>query len=188
MKWIFNIVDIFRIPRVLEIVWHLLTEVSALTEQEIKAGIAVLGTDAISYSAVRVAQRRILNVIFKLNGNRAFATFHTINLPQIGSNARAQLDVTVHELIHVFQYERIGSVYIWEAIRAQQTKGYSYGGWQQLQHDRENGKHFRDFNREQQAQIAQDYYNYIVDAGRAVDDPIRKAYELFINELKDGDL
>jgi len=188
MKWIFKIVDTLRIPRVLEIVWHLLTEVCTLTEQEINAGISVLGADSISYSAVRVAQSRILNMIFKLNGNRAFTTFHTINLPQTGSHARSQLDVTVHELTHVFQYERIGSVYIWQALRAQRTNGYYYGGWQQLQHDRENGKHFRDFNREQQGQIAQDYYNDIVEAGRSVDDPIRKAYEPFINELRDGDL
>lgn len=188
MKWIFKIVDTLRMPRVLEIVWRLLTEVSFLTEKEINAGISVLGADSISYSAVRVAQNRILNMIFKFNGNRAFTTFHTINMPQNGSRARSQLDIIVHELIHVFQYEHIGSVYIWQAIRAQMTNGYSYGGWQQLQHYRENGKHFRDFNREQQGQIAQDYYNDIVKAIRPVDDTVRKAYEPFIDELRDGDL
>lgn len=188
MEWIFKILDALRVPRLLEVVWHLLTGVSTLMEQEINAGMSVLGADSISYSAVRVAQRRILNVIFKFNGSRAFTTFHTINLPETGGHARSNLDIIVHELTHVFQYERVGSVYIWQALRAQRTNGYSYGGWQQLQQDHDNGKHFRDFNREQQGQMAQDYYNKVVKAGRLVDDPVRQAYEPFIDELRNGDL
>ena len=188
MERVFKILDALRVPQLLEIVWHLLTGVSNLTEQETNAGKSVLGADSISYSAVRVAQNRILKLIFKFNGSRAFTTLHTINLPETGSHARSHLDITVHELIHVFQYERIGSVYIWQALRSQRTNGYSYGGWQQLQQDCNDGKHFRDFNREQQGQIAQDYYNEIVKAGRPVDDPVRQAYEPFINELRNGDL
>ncbi|MFC1902960.1 hypothetical protein ACFLX4_02710 [Chloroflexota bacterium] len=98
------------------------------------------------------------------------------------------MDITVHELTHVFQYECIGSVYIWQALRAQRMNGYSYGGWQQLKQERDNGKHFRDFNREQQGQIAQDYYNKVIVQELPDQDPIRQAYEPFINELRSGEL
>jgi hypothetical protein len=44
------------------------------------------------------------------------------------------------------------------------------------------GKHFRDFNREQQAQIAQDYYNLVVGGSPTA------YYDPFIKELQAGDL
>jgi len=188
MERIFKILDTLRVPRLLEIVWRLLTGVSTLTEQEINAAISVLGTESISYISVRVAQGRILNVIFRFNGSRAFTTFHTINLPKSGSHSRLHLDIVVHELTHVFQYERVGSIYIWQALRAQHTNGYSYGGWQQLKQDRENGKHYRNYNREQQGQMAQDYYNDVIAKGLSVEDPVRQAYEPFIDELRNGEL
>lgn len=188
MERIFKIIDVCRLPWILEIVWHLLTRVSPLTDEEINAGSSVLGVASISYAEVRVAQGRILNIIFKLNGNRAFTTFHTINLPKSGRHTRSHLDIIVHELTHVFQYERIGSVYIWQALRAQRTNGYSYGGWQQLKQDRDNDKHFRDFNREQQGQIAQDYYNKVIVPDLPEQDPVSQAYESFINELRAGEL
>ena len=188
MEWIFKILDTLRIPRLLEIVLHLLARISALTEQEKNAGASVLGAGAISYHKTRVAQGRILSLVFKFNGNRAFTAFHTINLPQTGRHTRSHLDITVHELTHVFQYERVGSVYIWQALRAQQTNGYDYGGWQQLVKDREKGMHFRDYNREQQGKMAEDYYNLVVVQDLQEQDPVRQAYEPFINELRDGDL
>jgi hypothetical protein len=188
MAWIFKILDILRIPGLLEIIWRLLTRVTILTQLEKNAAMSVLGANSISYATVRVAQDRILNVIFRFNDNRAFTTFHTINLPKSGRHARWHLDITVHELVHVFQYERVGSIYIYQALRAQRRNGYSYGGWQQLKQDRENGRHFSDFNREQQGQIAQDYYNQVVKTSIPVEDPIRQAYEPFISELRNGDL
>jgi hypothetical protein len=186
--WAFKVLDALRVPWLLERVSHLLARVSRLTEAEIDAGKSVLGPESISYSAVRAAEGRILSVIFKLNKGRAFTTFHTINLPNTGSQARTHLEIVVHELTHVFQYEKVGSVYIWQALRAQRTDGYSYGGWQQLRQDRDNGKHFCDFNREQQGQIAQDYYSDVLQATRLAEDPIRQAYEPYINELTNGDL
>ena len=121
------------------------------------------------------------------NGNRAFTTFHTINLPEPGGHARSNLDIVVHELTHVYQFEIVGSIYIWQALRAQRTTGYSYGGWQALEEDRSK-KHFRDYNREQQGKIAQDYYSAVITKGLSAEDPIRQAYEPFIHELRNGNL
>lgn len=186
MAWIFRVFDFLRGPRLFEFIWRVLTRVSALKETEINAAHIVLGPDSIRFSAVRVAEGRILRFIFWLNKKRAFTTFHTINLPGSGGHTRINIDIVVHELTHVYQFELIGSLYIWQAIRAQRTSGYLYGGWQQLEKDRSKGKHFCDYNREQQGQIAQDYYSKVVEKGLPAEDPIRLAYEPFISELKDG--
>jgi hypothetical protein len=188
MAWIFRVFDALRGPRLFEIVWHVLTRASALSETEINAASAVLGTGAIQYGAVRVAEGGLLRLIFKLNGTRAFTTFHTINLPGSGGHSRSHLEIVVHELTHVYQFELIGSIYIWQAIRAQRTNGYEYGGWQGLQEGWSNGKHFRDYNREQQGKIAQDYYSEVIARGLSAGDPIRQAYEPFIAELRNGQL
>ena len=187
-KWIFRVFDALHGPRLSEIIWHVLTKVSALSETEITATSSVLGTSAIRYSAVRVAEGGLLGLIFKLNKRRAFTTFHTINFPRSGGHSRSHLDIVVHELTHVYQFELVGSIYIWQALQAQRTTGYSYGGWQQLKEDWSRGKHYRDYNREQQGQIAQDYYNEVVVKGLGAKDPICRAYDPFIDELKNGEL
>lgn len=184
--WIFRIFDLFRGPRLFEVIWHILTKVSVLIETEIEAASLVLGTSAIHYGLVRVAEGRLLRVIFRFNKSRAFTTFHTINLPTSGGHSRSNLDIVVHELIHVSQFEHVGSIYIWQSLRAQRKTGYRYGGWQQLKEDRRKGKHFRDYNREQQGKIGQDYYSKVVAKGLLPEDPIRQAYEPFIEELRNG--
>ena len=188
MAWIFRVFDALRGPRLFEIIWHVLTRVSPLSETEINAASTVFGTGAIRYGAVRVAEGGLLRLIFWFNKSTAFTTFHTINLPGSGEHSRSHLDIVVHELTHVYQFEIVGSIYIWQALRAQRTNGYSYGGWQGLQEDRSNGKHFRDYNREQQGKIAQDYYSKVVARGLSAGDPIRQAYEPFIAELRNGEL
>ncbi|MFC1965750.1 hypothetical protein ACFLWI_02230 [Chloroflexota bacterium] len=188
MKWLFRIFDALQGPRLFEIVWHIPVRVSRLSQNEIDAASSVLGVKAIRYDSVRVAEGGLLRVIFRLNKRRAFVTFNTINLPGCGSNSRAHIDIIVHESTHVYQYSLVGSIYILQALRAQRKAGYEYGGWQQLKEDRNNGKHFHDYNREQQGQIAQDYYNEVVVKELPDEDPVRQAYESFINELRTGEL
>ena len=185
---IFRLFDVVRGPRLFGFLWHIVNGVSPLTEAEISAASAVLGPSGIRYHFVRVAEGRLLTLIFKANGNRAFTTFHTINLPDTGSHSRSHVDLLIHELVHVRQFEKVGSVYIWQALRAQKTNGYGYGGPEQLTVDRSNEKHFRDYNREQQGQIAQDYYKSVVEQLLPESNARRQAYEPFIDELRQGDL
>ena len=188
MTGICQVFDALYGPKLFGIFWHLLADVSILNTSEIAAASSVLGANAIRYDDVRVAEGRLLNIVFKLNRNRAFTTFHTINFPKAENHSRLRLDVVVHELVHVYQFEVAGSIYIWQALRAQRTEGYSYGGWQQLLEDWNNGKHFRDYNREQQGQMAQDFYNNVVAAGLPDDDQVSLAYKPFIDELRNGKL
>lgn len=188
MKWIARAFDALHGPRLFESIWHLITRARALSGTEFKAALSVLGANAIRYSAVRVADGGLLWLIFKFNKRRAFATFHTINIPSSGARSRSRLAVVVHELTHVYQFELVGSIYIWQALRAQWSHGYRYGGWRQLKKDWKSGKHFSNYNREQQGQIAQDYYSKVVAKGLSAEDPVYQAYEPFINELRNGEL
>jgi hypothetical protein len=61
----------------------------------------------------------------------------------------------VHEMMHIYQYQKYGASYIIYALLAQKSKsGYNYGGLQKLI---ENNA-LSDFNAEQQAEIIEDYY------------------------------
>src|SRR5690606_11317723 len=86
-------------------------------------------------------------------------TGHTINFNKKISAAPGNNDMAwlVHELGHVGQYTYVGLQYIGEAIHAQATGGYNYGGGAALA-----GKDLKDFNREQQADILRDYYKHVV--------------------------
>jgi len=157
----------------------------------------------IRYDAVRIARGRILNLISLFYKFRLFVFFRTINLPpkKYPGNKRPSFEEMIHELTHVYQFEVIGSIYMYEAIRAQKEKngrpyiGYKYGEdkkeWEQLEKDLKAGKKFCDYNREQQAQIAMHYYKYILKEDLpkgASKSSVLKAYEPFIEELKKGKL
>jgi len=183
---IFKAFDFLQGPRIFRLVWHLLTRVSRLKQDETDAAGQVLGRGAVRYPAVRVAEGRVLRLIFKRNGNRAFTLFHTINLPGSGHHSRGNLDLLVHEMVHVYQFEQVGTVYIWQALRAQKTDGYIYGGWEQLAKDRQKGQRFSGYNREQQGQIAQDYYNQVLAPVLPAESPVRLAFQPFIDDLRAG--
>ena len=185
---IVKVFDLFQGPRLFQFFWHFLANVSRLTESEIQVASLVLGEGSIRYHSVRVAEGRLLGLIFRFNEGRAFTTFHTINLPRTGGHSREHIELLIHELVHVYQFETVGSIYIYQALRAQQTEGYFYGRWPQLAIDREDGKHFKDYNREQQGQVAQDYQTQVIGERLSGDEPARMAFESFIAELKDGQL
>ena len=186
VRWLFKILDLLKIPSIFQLFWHLGTRVSRLNGTETNAGGLVLDSDSIQYPSVRVAEGRILRLIFKLNRRRAFTLFHTINLPATGSHSRGNLDLLVHEMVHVYQFELVGSIYIWQALRAQKREGYRYGGWEQLAEDQESGNRLSDYNREQQGQIAQDYYNNVMEADLPAESPVLQAYQPFIADLQAG--
>ncbi len=189
VKLLFKTFDLLQLPLIFRLIWPLLTCVSRLTADELEAAGLVLGPDAVRYSAVRVAEGRLLRLIFKLNKNRALTIFRTINLPAAGRHSRGNLDLFVHEMVHVYQFEKTGSIYIWQALAAQRSKeGYRYGGWEKLAEDRQKGWRFSNYNREQQGQIAQDYYDDVLTPDLSPDSPARLAFQPFIDDLQAGAL
>ena len=101
VRLLFKTFDFLQGPWIFRLVWHLLTGVSWLTQDETDAAGQVLGPGAVRYAAVRVAEGRVLRLIFKIHGGRAFTLFHTINLPAFGHHSRGNLNLLVHEIVHV---------------------------------------------------------------------------------------
>ena len=146
-------------PELAELVLHIVTHSTPLTAGERAAGAEILGAHALRWDEVRVAQGGLLNLIFRRNGGRAFAAWHTICLPGTGLHVRENLGLIVHELVHVYQYELLGAAYMIEALLAQRSvEGYNYGAARDLRQGHAEGKRYSSYNHEQQAQIAQDYY------------------------------
>lgn len=185
LQLVTRILDVIGFPEMVEFAQHLLSHATPLTEAERRAGQSVLGENAVRWDQVRVAEGGYLHLVFAANGGRAFTTFHTINIPASGAHGRSNTAIVVHELTHVMQYERSGSWYIGQAIHAQATVGYGYGGASGLRAAHAAGRHFASFNREQQAQIAQDYYTLFVATG-VTRGPDFDAYQPFIAELRAG--
>jgi len=174
-------------PEAAELVMHLMSHATPLTGGERTAAQSVLGENALNWDQVRVAEGGFLHIVHALNGGRAFTSFHTINIPTGGAHGRNNTAIMVHELTHVYQYERVGSLYMGQAIHAQATIGYGYGGAAGLRSGRTGGRTYASYNREQQAQIAQDYYAQFVATGTSSGSD-HEAYEPFIAELRRGAL
>jgi hypothetical protein len=175
-----RLADIPGLPELIDFVWRIASHMTPLTGTEIAVAARILGPTAIRWGDVRVAQGGFLGLWYRLKGDRAFATFYTVNLPRTGPHARENLDILIHELVHVFQYERLGSVYGPESLYAQKTDGYNYGGAEGLRRALAEGRRFCGFNREQQASIVQDYYLQLCHGWDATD------YEPFIAEMRAG--
>ena len=177
-----NIFDLFGGPEICQVIVRFLTNTRPMSEKERETAELVFGSRAIRYKDVRIASGGIWQLVFRLNNYRAFATWHTINIPAERMN---NLPLIVHELAHVYQYERVGSVYIGQGLGVQLrygSKAYDYGGADGLTTWLSAGRHYSDYNREQQGQIAQDYCQ------RILDDQNTAAYEPLINELRMGAL
>ncbi|MCB0688258.1 MAG: hypothetical protein KDC53_17090 [Saprospiraceae bacterium] len=105
--------------------------------------------------------RRIRIDEFAFGGPRshdfAYVSFYTIN-----SWGELNEDIFVHELVHIWQYHQLGSVYIPRALRAQFShEGYDYGGLANLVLAIRTGKKLSAFNLEQQGDIIADYHRII---------------------------
>ena len=157
--------------------------------------------NSISYWKVRIDEHSLISKIgawFKGSSGLGVTLFHTVNFNHKITAAPGSLDMRwlAHELAHVSQYEHAGAQYIGQAVHAQATAGYDYHGpgalWRPSTHVAPNtlGRHFREFNREQQADIAADYYyslyhNLQPQHGFPL---VTTDYEPVVEELRKGNL
>jgi hypothetical protein len=97
------------------------------------------------------------------------------------------LPVAVHELTHVAQYEKVGAVYMPQALHGQGSPaGYDYKyGFGSLAAARTAGQHFSDLNREQQASICEDYYK-VKNGGIAEFGATEAELDPFIADMRSG--
>ena len=105
-KPVLKIVHLFQIPKILQVLLRLLTRTSVLTAEELEAADQVLGSEAVQYPKVRIAEGGVMALVFKINGDRAMTLFHTINLPAKGHHSRGHLKLLVHDMVHVNSSKR----------------------------------------------------------------------------------
>lgn len=180
--------DLIGGPEVVEFFLRLIARSTPLTGEEIGKVAEVFGPHGLRLGDVRITEGGLLeNVIFRFNGNLAFATWHTVHLPLTGKHTRETWPLVMHELTHVYQYENVGSRYLGEAIYMLiKTKRdcYNYGRKEGLQEAINVGKQYRSYNREQQAMIVQDFVAYC-EAGREAETAV---YQPFLEQLRERQL
>lgn len=116
--------------------------------------------------------------------NIAYVSFFTVNYWK-----QIQPMTFIHELVHVWQYQKLGAAYMTKALRAQKTKeGYDYGGIGPLRKAMQEGAKITDFNLEQQADIVADYFairegfNPTWGKGTQADLPV---YQYFMAQIRE---
>ena len=150
-----------------------------MTLEEIALAKTIFG-DSIKYHRVLIDEYAFAGPKQK---RFAYVSFYTIN--SWGKMWEAFL---LHELTHVWQYQKIGAIYIPRALRAQTSQmGYNYGGVHILRQAKENEASIFAFNLEQQGDIVADYYklkNGYKTAWGDNDLAQIKEYEYFINQIR----
>ncbi|MGW0809111.1 hypothetical protein [Nonomuraea sp. NPDC002799] len=174
LRWLgYRLVDLLEIAGVGEVYETLADFVKfntrSLNAQEISTARRVFG-GSIDLGAIRVDQSAVLGPAFS---RRPYTGFHTVN-----SWGRLSPEVLVHELTHVWQYDRAGAIYMPQALHAQiWGAGYDYGGAAGLARAQAEGRGLMGFNREQQAQIVMDF------AGLPPFHPDLALYASFVREV-----
>jgi hypothetical protein len=86
---------------------------------------------------------------------RAYVSFNTVNYRK-----QISMQMLIHELVHVWQYQKYGSVYIRHALTEHKSIAdpYDFGGLDALYFDMVKGKKLNEYGIEQQAEIIETYY------------------------------
>jgi len=174
-----KIFDACAFPEFMDLLWQSVKlntrSLTAIEEQEARS----IFKKRINYQKVRIDEASLTALIrAKLKGcsGMGTTTFHTINFSRKLNTAAGNSDMKwlIHELAHVAQMEHVGSQYLVEAFHAQLGEGYAYRLGTK--------KHFREYNREQQACIVADYYIARRSGGST------EAYDPYIVELRAGEI
>ena len=85
--------------------------------------------------------------------------FCYVSFNLINSWKRMANHILIHELMHIWQYQKIGAIYMVRALVAQHTKmGYNYGGITAIHKKIAKEETLLDFNFEQQADVMTDFF------------------------------
>lgn len=154
LKWLgmnlINILEVLGIGEAYETAMDFLKfNTRKMNGTELTEAHGVFGS-SINFELVRIDEYAALGPSWS---KREYTSFHTIN--GWGGIDDATL---IHELTHVWQYQQAGAIYMPQALHAQGAGGYQYGGAEGLKEAKRAGKDLLSFNREQQAQIVEDFY------------------------------
>ena len=121
-----------------------------LQDWEIKMAKTVYG-NSIDYQLVRIDETAWAG---PKQYHFCYVSFNLINCWKRMAN-----HILIHELMHIWQYQKMGAIYMIRALIAQHTHmGYNYGGVEAIQKKLTNKERLLDFNFEQQADVVADYF------------------------------
>ncbi len=176
-----KILDILKFFYLIDFVRSLFITKRKLTSFEISQAKIVFGY-TIDYHKIKIQENSTLakwGAKYAKKIHMGFVLFRTICFSRKLEHEQNPTDMEwlVHELVHVLQFENIGVQYIIEALRAQKHGGYHYKVIDGLK----SAKHLSDFNLEQQAEIAKDYYKLIKS-----NDVHQEIYLPFVKDIREG--
>ena len=157
-RFFFKLFDVVGFAEWLSFFWHFAKpNLRTLTTTEI-AEAKLVFHDSLPLHKIRIDENSMIAKIGARNArskHMGICVFYIIHFTRKINTKQGNADMAwlIHELVHIAQMEHNGSQYIGEALYAQATDGYYYGGALGLK-----DKNFSDFNREQQGSIAQDFY------------------------------
>jgi hypothetical protein len=188
-----RILDLVSIGEILNFIEHIFkVNTRPLTEEEIVEAKRVFG-DSLDYWRIRIDEWSLIahfgaysyqKKVRKPASHMAMTFYNTIHFSRRIDAEPGNSDMAwlIHELTHTAQNEHTGGGFWVESLIAQGKEGYNYGGPPALA-----GKDLKDFNREQQGDIAKDYYCVITNK-KAVTETERSDYERMIVQLQAGKL
>ena len=181
IQWLFDfafyLFDLILIPEIYEIIISVIkTKYRFLTKEEKKLAKHFFG-DSINLKHVRINSQMSKRIEQKAY---AYVTLNTINYRNEISKP-----IFLHELVHIWQYQRFGSMYIYRALKAQNSKmKYDYGGLEKLYAGMISQHQFLQFNFEQQGSIIEDYFRLKNNTDTFLSPIVMASYEYYINQLK----
>lgn len=177
---IFYVMDLVGIAEIHQFGTRLFKwNIRKLNEDELALGKRLFA-DAIDFSKVRVDDKAVIGM---KTIAVAYVSFNTINY-----RYKVSKEIFVHELVHIWQYQKFGSVYIYRAMKAQKSKeGYDYGGVENLYIRMLDNDSLMDFNFEQQAEIVEDYYRLMKNPA-SFHPMLQSVYTYFVNKIVKNDI
>jgi hypothetical protein len=143
--------DVLCVPEIYMAVQQVLKcETRKLTDEEDFIAREMFGP-SLNTDVIRVDSHALL-------GTRRLAVAY-VSFNLINYRYDIPYHIFVHELMHIWQFQNLGSIYIGRAIQAQLSfEKYDYGGPENLLRHMIQGKNILDFNFEQQAEIMEDFF------------------------------
>lgn len=154
IEFIFLVIEIMGVFDLYDYISSIVKNARPLTERELGIARSIFGNH-LAYDRIRIDERAYWG---PRKGNFCYVSCYTIN-----SWGAMPDSILIHELVHVWQYQHLGAVYIPRALAAQFTEeGYNYGGIDALKKAIQADKKLLHFNYEQQADIIEDYYRILI--------------------------
>lgn len=175
-----HLADVLAIPELYETFFDFAKwNTRPLSPLEKNLARSVFGS-SLQLDAIRVDNKAILGCRKR---NIVYVSFFTIN-----AWGKIRDEILIHELVHIWQYQKLGAAYIAKALRAQRTEiGYDYGGVGALRQAKAEFGRMESFNLEQQAEIIADYFllreGKTPSWGKANSDDLPE-YQYFVDQLQ----